>query len=99
MPESGRIIFMAIKGFSQKDKLAHYTAVANGEKATKPDSNFTEAEQRAYARGQRDARNENRVIFAVKNSKPEEKESWRIKRAKARVAYLEEKAKKKSKKH
>lgn len=98
MPKSGGDKKMAMKGFSQKDKLAHYTAVAKGEIATKPNSNFTEAEQRAYARGQRDARNENRRIFAAKNSTPEQKESLRLKRAKARVAFLEERAKTKSKK-
>lgn len=78
--------------FSQKDKRKHYSDVANGTVLTKPDSKFTEAEQRAYARGQRDARNENARIFASKNSTPEQKESWRLKRAEAKVAYLKQKA-------
>lgn len=85
------------KGFSQKEKLQHYSDVASGVEATKKESKFTDAEQRAYARGQRDARNENRRIFAAKNATPEQKESFRLKRAKAKVAWLEEKAKNKSK--
>lgn len=90
---------MTNKGFSQKEKLKHYTGVANGTIAVKAESNFNEAEQRAYARGQRDARNENRRIFASKNATPEQKESWRLERARKRLAYLEEKERnKKSKK-
>lgn len=85
--------------FSQKDKRKHYTDVANGTAPTKPDSKFTEAEQRAYARGQRDARNENARIFASKNATPEQKESWRLKRAREKVAYLESKEKAKQKKN
>ncbi|MDE7107980.1 MAG: hypothetical protein K2O39_06615 [Clostridiales bacterium] len=84
--------------FSLKDKRKHYTDVANGTTPTKADSKFSEAEQRAYARGQRDARNENARIFASKNATPEQKESWRLKKARERVAYLEQKEKNKQKK-
>lgn len=97
MPKSGGDKSMANQGFSQKDKLKHYTDVANGLTGVKSDSKYSESEQRAYARGQRDARNESRRIYASKNSTPEQKESYRLKRAKAKVAYLEEKAKAKSK--
>jgi hypothetical protein len=64
------------KGFSLKEKLAHFTAVAKGEKATKSGSKFSDAEQRAYARGQRDARNESHVIHALKNSTPEQQKAF-----------------------
>lgn len=84
--------------FSSKEKRQHYTDIANGTKPVKSDSKFSEAEQRAYARGQRDARNENARIFASKNSTPEQKESYRLKKARQRLEYLEQKEKSKSKK-
>ena len=84
--------------FLLKDKRKHYTDVANGAAPVKQNSKFTEAEQRAYARGQRDARNENARIFASKNATPEQKESWRLKKARERLAYLEQKEKNKQKK-
>lgn len=57
--------------YTMNEKLAHYSSVAKGEKAVKQTSKFTSAEQIAYARGQRDARNEQRKIFAIKNKKTE----------------------------
>lgn len=86
------------KGFSQKEKLEHYTGICNGEIPTKSDSKFTDIEQKAYARGQRDARNEQRRIFAAKNSTPEEKEAYRLRKAKAHVEWLEKQSKKQFKK-
>ena len=56
------------KGFACNEKLKHYTDVAKGEKEVKADSKYTEAEKRAYARGQRDARNESRRLFRIKNN-------------------------------
>lgn len=85
---------MAFKKIMQKEKLQHYSEVAKGLKAVKSESKFSEAEQRAYARGQRDARNENNRLFKWKNSTPEEREAYKIKRAEERKAY---KAKNKSK--
>ena len=63
--------------FNQRDKLEHYTAIAKGDKAVKSSSKFSEAEQRAYARGQRDARNENNRIFAMKNVTPEQRQAYK----------------------
>ena len=60
------------KGFSCNEKLKHYSEIAKGEKAVKSDSKFTEAEQRAYARGQRDARNESRRLWKIRNAKNNE---------------------------
>ncbi len=74
------------KGFSLKEKLAHYTAVAKGEKPTKAKSKFTEAEQKAYARGQRDARNESRRVWKNKNSTELEKQAYKDKKAAERAA-------------
>ena len=79
------------KRFSLKEKLAHYTAVAKGEKAVKKDSKYSEAEQQAYARGQRDARNESRRIWKSKNSTAMEKQAYKDKKAAERA---ERKAKK-----
>ena len=84
--------------FSQKEKRKHYTDVANGTVPVKANSKFTAAEQQAYARGQRDARNESAAIYAAKNSTPEERESHRLRKARERVAYLEQQEKQKQKK-
>lgn len=73
------------KGFSLNEKLSHYTAVAKGEKATKKGSSFSEAEQRAYARGQRDARNESRRVWKSKNSTAAEKKAYKDKKAAERA--------------
>lgn len=78
---------MAFKKITQKEKLEHYTAVANGSKATKAGGKFSEAEQRAYARGQRDARNESKRIFASKNATPEQREAYKAQRKAKRQAY------------
>ena len=73
------------KRFSLKEKLAHYTAVAKGEKATKADSKYSDAEQKAYARGQRDARNESRRVWKSKNSTELEKQAYKDKKAAERA--------------
>lgn len=83
--------------FSQKEKRKHYTDVANGTVPVKADSKYSPSEQQAYARGQRDARNENARIFASKNATPEQKESWRLRKTRERLAYLEQKEKSKKK--
>lgn len=72
---------------TQKEKRIHYTQVANGEKAVKQDSKFSEAEQRAYARGQRDARNEAARITKYKNSTELERAAYRQKKAAEHAAY------------
>lgn len=73
--------------FSQKEKRIHYSQVADGSKAVKSGSKYSDAEQRAYARGQRDARNESRRICAYKNSTPEQRDAYRQKRAAERAEY------------
>ena len=83
--------------FSQKEKRKHYTDVANGTVPVKANSKFTAAEQQAYARGQRDARNESAAIYAAKNSTPEERESHRLKKAREKYEYLKQKSEKKKK--
>ncbi len=44
--------------YTPKERRAHYNAVAYGNAAVKADSKYSESEQRAYAKGQADARNE-----------------------------------------
>ena len=78
---------MAFPKRTQKEKRVHYTQVANGTKAVKANSKFSEAEQRAYARGQRDARNESARICKYKNSTPIEREAYKQKRKAERAAY------------
>ena len=61
---------MAKKGFSLQEKREHYTAVASGKKPVKKDSGFTRKEQISYAKGQRDARNEELRVYAYKQATP-----------------------------
>lgn len=77
--------------FSLKEKRKHYTAVANGTKPTKANSKFSEAEQRAYARGQRDALNESARITKYKNSTPEERAAYKAQKRIEREAYKAQK--------
>ncbi len=76
---------------TQKEKRIHYSQVANGEKPVKQNSKFSEAEQIAYAKGQRDARNESAIICAIKNSTFEEREAYKQKRKAEREAYKAQK--------
>ncbi len=78
--------------FTNKEKRKHYTNVANGTKAVKANSKYSEAEQRAYARGQRDARNDQMIGHMLgKNStlSEAEKQSFKDKRKAKRQAWLE----------
>lgn len=77
--------------FSFKQKLAHYSAVAKGEKPTKKGSIFSKKEQQAYARGQRDAMNEQRRFFKFKNATDEERRQYKEKRKVEREAYKAQK--------
>ena len=79
--------------FSFKQKLAHYSAVADGSKSAKKESKFLQQEQRAYARGQRDARNEQRRAFAFKNATSEQREAYRAKRKAQLEGYKAQKEK------
>lgn len=80
---------------TQKEKRIHYTQVANGTKPVKKGSKFTKKEQIAYARGQRDARNESARITKYKNSTPAERAAYKQKKAAERAAWkAEQKAKK-----
>ncbi len=65
--------------YTQKEKLEHFRDVAKGKKPTKKDSVYTAAEQRAYARGQRDARNEANANYVYKNGSDEVKAQMREK--------------------
>lgn len=83
------------KRFSFKQKLAHYLAVAKGEKEVKADSKFSKEEQLGYAKGQADARNEQRRIWAYKNATDEQRTAYLEKKAKAKEEYLKSQKKKK----
>lgn len=66
--------------FTWKEMLQHYTDVASGKTPTKKKSKYSDQEQKSYAKGQRDAMNRQRGIFAfIKkkenlNDKPPSKE-------------------------
>lgn len=64
------------KSFTQKEKLEHYTAIAEGSKPTKKNSKYTAEQQRSYARGQVSARQENRRIYAHSKATPEERRRY-----------------------
>lgn len=82
--------------FSLKEKRKHYTEVANGTKPTKANSKFSEAEQRAYARGQRDALNESARITKYKNSTLEERAAYKAQKRIEREAYKAQKEQEKT---
>lgn len=82
---------MAFKRMSWKEKRKHYTDVASGVVPVKSGSKFTESEQRAYARGQRDARNEAARNYAYKNATPLQREVHKKIRAERRIAFLQKK--------
>ena len=69
--------------FSQKEKRAHYNAVAKGEKPVKDPSKFPPQSQKDYARGQADARNEAAAIFMSRNATPEQKAAHKERKAAA----------------
>ena len=89
--DKGKGIYMAKKRWSMTEKLKHYTAVAAGEKEVKTKSKFSEAEQRSYARGQRDARNEERRLFKFKNSTEAERKAYRAQRKEQAAAFTAQK--------
>ncbi len=66
--------------WSLKSILEHYTAVAKGQKQVKANSKYSEAEQRAYARGQMDARNQSKRLFAFSNATPEQRQAYKAQR-------------------
>lgn len=85
---------MANKYFTKKEKREYYTKKAKGEIAPKKESKYSEAEQLAYARGQRDARNDIMVGEMLgKNSKlsDAEKKAFKERRKAQRAKYNEEK--------
>ena len=66
--------------FSFKSKLDHYSSVAKGQKEIKANSKYSEAEQRSYARGQMDARNESKRLFAFSKATPEQRAAYKEQR-------------------
>lgn len=77
--------------FSLREKRRHYTDVASGKKDVKKDSKFSPEEQRAYARGQRDALNEAARITKWKNSTPEENAAYKERKRKEREEWKKNK--------
>ena len=76
-----------------KEKLAHYTSVAAGTKPVKAGSKYSASEQQAYARGQRDAFNEQRRAYAYKNATPEQRDAYKAQRKARNAAYYASKKK------
>ncbi len=66
--------------FTPKERRAHYNNVGYHDAPVKANSKFSEAEQRSYARGQADARNEQVTSYLLgKNSPLTDKEKAPIK--------------------
>ena len=66
--------------FTPKERRAHYNNVGYHDAPVKANSKFSEAEQRSYARGQADARNEQVTSYLLgKNSPLTDKEKAQIK--------------------
>jgi len=74
--------------FSQKEKRAHFNAVARKEKAVKTPSKYSEQSQIDYARGQANARNEAAAIYRHRNSTLEQREEYKHQQALKRQATL-----------
>ena len=79
-------------GFTQKEKRAHYTAVARGDKPVKANSKYSEHDQIIYASGQRDARNEAARITAYKNATEAERAAYAEKHRAEQAAYRNRRA-------
>lgn len=79
--------------FKIKEKEEHYKKVAKAELPVKQSAKFSEEEQRAYARGQTDARMEQKRIFAYKNSTPEERKAYKEQQILKKAEYLKNKEK------
>ena len=73
--------------FFRKEKHEHYTKVAKGKEKVKKNSKFTEAEQRAYARGRMDQVNEDRANYAYKNSSEKQRQAYKEQRARERAEW------------
>lgn len=83
------------RGFTSNEKREHYSKVADGTIAPKKGSKYSAKEQTAYARGQRDARNEEARNFAYKNATPEQRKAYKEKQKADRAAFNVKKSKKK----
>ena len=73
--------------FNFKERLQHYTDISSGKKATKKGSKFSDAEQRAYARGMRDEMNRSRRATAYKNATEVERAAYKEQRRQRAEAY------------
>ena len=73
--------------FTSMEKLDHYTKVANGSRETKQSERYSDMEQKAYARGQRDARNEARRSYAYKNSTEAQREAYKARKTAEREQW------------
>lgn len=84
------------KGFTPKEKLSHYAAVANGSKPVKESEKHSAAQQRAYARGQTDARRELNMSFMLGKHSPltdEEKAALKARNKARREEFKKNKGK------
>ncbi len=81
--------------FTPKERRAHYNNVGYKNAPVKANSQFSESEQRAYARGQADARNEQAVSFLLGKNSPlseKEKQQFKAERKEMRTATPERRA-------
>lgn len=81
--------------FTPKERRAHYNQVGYSNAPVKANSQFAESEQRAYARGQADARNEQAVAYLLGKNSPlteKEKQQFKAERKEMRTATPERRA-------
>lgn len=78
---------MAFFKTNRVEMRAHYNAVARGEKEVKADSKYTEAEQRAFARGAASILNADARMYAYSKATPEERIAYRRQRNEKKKAY------------
>ena len=97
---------MPIMRFTRQEQREHYRGVANGTIPTKKDSKYSEAEQRAYARGKVDEMDRQAANWVRNNGTPEQKaglaqknKEFRESRRAARQAQQTQEAAKKKRGH
>lgn len=86
--------------YTPKERRAHYTGVANGTIPPKADSKFSAQEQIAYAKGQRDARNDQTMGYLLGKNSPlsaAEKQKLKDNRKATRESYKAQKPAKQTK--
>ena len=89
---------MPIMRFTRQEQREHYRGIVNGTVPTKKDSKYSDAEQRAYAKGKVEEMDRQAANWVRQNGTPEQKAGLEKKNKKFRESRREAKAVKAGKK-